>query len=230
MADVRRGMDATLGSLMPQDLAAERGAVLHRALRELPVGLLKPLLAGIRRHADSLVPGSLQRGNGGCAVAMMLRELEADVPRRRRRRSMTIWDERPKLARRHPRLGHIEVIFDRTCLALLERHHFSEAEAGRIVGLWMAAETQAEIVLRHVEVRNSGEDASDPASGLDPALFADTVSRLRELRPWLSPDQAAQTVRAWVGFDEPMFVPREWEDEVELQRRRLAEVSEAVPG
>jgi hypothetical protein len=219
-----------LGSLIPPDVAAERGAVLHRALRELPVGLLEPLLRGIRRHADSLVPGSLHRGDGGCAVAMMLRELDSGVSRRRRRKNMTIWDERPKLARRHPRIAHIEVIFDRTCLALLERHDISEEEAGRVVGLWMAAETQAEINLRHLEVHASSDTTSDPGAGLDPAIFADTVARLRQLRPWLSEDQAARAVRAWVRSDEPMFVPREWEDEVELQRRRLAASPEVVPG
>jgi hypothetical protein len=215
---------------MPPEVAAERGAVLHRALRDLPLELLEPLLHGIRRHADSLLPGSLHRGDGGCAVAMMLRELDGHR-RRRRGGSNTIWDERPELARKHPRLGHIEVIFDRTCRALLdERHDLLEQEVGRVVGLWMAAETQAEINLRHVEGRALPDEGPDPTAGLDPAVVADTVARLRDSRPWLDEAQAARAVRAWVGSDQPVFVPPEWEDEVELQRRRLDGPSEAVPG
>ena len=224
---MRRGTDATLDSLMPPEVAAERGAVLHRALRDLPVELLEPLLRGIRRHADSLLPGSLHRGDGGCAVAMMLRELDGHR-RRWRRGTNTIWDERPELARKHPRLGHIEVIFDRTCRVLLERHDLPEEDVAQVVGLWMAGETQAEINLRHLEERASGEDGPDPSSGLDPALVADTVARLRKLRPWLSEEQATRAVKAWVGAEVPLFFPREWVDEVELQRRRLDEAPKAV--
>jgi hypothetical protein len=226
---VGRGTDATLGSFMPPEIAAERGAVLHRALRDLPLDLLHPLLRGIRRHADSLLPGSLHRGDGGCAVAMMLRELDGHR-RKRRRGSNTIWDERPGLARKYPRLGHIELIFDRTCRAVLERHDLPEQDVARVVGLWMAAETQAEINLRHVEGRALPDEGPDPTAGLDPAVVADTVARLRDLRPWLSEAQAARAVKAWVGSDQPIFVPREWQDEVELQRRRLDGPSEAVPG
>jgi hypothetical protein len=190
--------------------------------------LLEPLLRGIRRHADSLLPGSLHRGDGGCAVAMMLRELDGHR-RIRRRGTNTIWDERPELARRHPRLGHIEVMFDRTCRAVLERHDLPEQEVAQMVGLWMAAETQAEINLRHLEESASGEEVPDATAGLDPALVADTVARLRDLRPWLGEEQAARTVRGWVSSDQSMFVPPEWEDEVELQRRRLDGSSEAIP-
>jgi hypothetical protein len=190
--------------------------------------LLEPLLRGIRRHSDSLLPGSLHRGDGGCAVAMMLRELDGHRRRWRRRRTNTIWDERPELARKHPRLGHIELIFDRTCRVLLERHDLAEEDVARVVGLWMAAEVQAEINLRHLEAA-SGADGAHPGGDLDRALLADTVARLRDLRPWLSADEAARAVRAWVASEEPMFVPREWEDEVELQRRRLEASAEAVP-
>jgi hypothetical protein len=211
--------------LLPPDLARERGAVLHRALRELPVWLLEPLLVGTRRHADSLLPGSLygDDGSSGCAVGMMLNELpdRGRRPRRfRRRPAPTVLDEAPELARDHPRLAHIEFIFDRTCEQLSSRLDLDDCEAAGMVGLWMAAEVQAEINLRHVE------GAAPPRDGgveVDEALFADTVARLRDLRPWLSEDEAARAVQAWTGTRpaEPAFVPPEWVHEVESQRERV---------
>jgi hypothetical protein len=204
--------------------------VLHRALRALPIGLLQPLLRGVRRHADSLVPGSLYTGDGGCAVGMMLREL---APQRRRRRNRTIWDEWPELVQAHPRLAHIEVVFDRTCKALYARGELSEEQTARNVGLWMAAEIQAEINLRHLEDHLPEGRAAARAAPADPGLFSDTVARLRELRPWLTEEQAARAVEEWTAAPrlepEPLFVPREWEQEVELQRLRLAGPSEALP-
>jgi hypothetical protein len=210
-------------SPMPDDLARERGQVLHRALRELPVGLLAALLRGVRRHADMLVPGSLYSDEGACAVGLMLDELRG---RRRRRRfrwtSPTIHEEEPEIARDYPRLAHIEFIFDRTCKELQARLGLGPYAAGHTTGLWMAAEVQAEINLRHMEA--AAEDRPARAAQLDPALFADTVGRLRALRPWLSEEQAARVVEGFVGARraEPLFVPAEWESEVELQRRRLA--------
>src|SRR4051812_8402103 len=211
--------------LLPPDLARERGAVLHRALRGLPVWLLEPLLVGTRQHADALVPGSLygEDGVSGCAVGMMLNELSSSHSRRRRFRrkpSPTIHEEAPDLARNHPRLGHIEFIFDHPCQRLRERLPLSECEAAGIVGLWMAAEVQAEINLRHVE-----STPQPPGGGavVDQVLFADTVARLRDLRPWLSEQEAARAVAAWTGTRPaaPVFVPPEWVDEVESQRARL---------
>ena len=199
--------------------------MLHRALRELPVWLLEPLLVGTRRHADALAPGSLYGDDGvsGCAVGMMLNELSSAQPRRRRfrrRPSPTIHEESPELARSHPRLAHIEFIFDRSCQQLRERLDLGECEAAGMVGLWMAAEVQAEINLRHVE-----SAALPPGGGaeVDGALFADTVARLRDLRPWLSEEEAARAVAAWTGARpaDPVFVPPEWVDEVESQRERL---------
>src|SRR4051812_46407669 len=141
--------------LLPPDLARERGAVLHRALRELPVWLLEPLLVGTRRHADSLVPGSLygEDGVSGCAVGMMLNELPKSRRRGRfrRRPAPTVLDEAPELARDHPRLAHIEFIFDRSCEELCRHTDLDMCAAAGLVGLWMAAEVQAEINLRHVE-------------------------------------------------------------------------------
>src|SRR4051812_43900975 len=155
------------------DLARERGQVLNKALRELPLELLEALLRGVRRHADSLAPGALHNGGGGCAVGMMLHELRGTRPRRfhLRWRSPTIHEDAPELARRYPRLGHLELIFDRTCEAVAASRGVEPCDVARDVGLWMAAEVQAEIDSRH----------------------------------------------------SPLYVPAEWESEVELQRKRLAE-------
>jgi hypothetical protein len=210
--------------LLPADLARERGAVLHRALRDLPVWLLEPLLVGTRGHADSLVPGSLYGDDGvsGCAVGMMLKELPGSRRRGRfrRRPAPTVLDEAPELAREHPRLAHIEFIFDRTCQELVGRLAIDECQAAGRVGLWMAAEVQAEINLRHVE---SAEPPRHNGAEVDEALFDETVARLRDLRPWLSEEEAARAVQAFTGARpaEELFVPSEWVHEVEYQRERV---------
>jgi hypothetical protein len=210
--------------LLPPDLARERGAVLHRALRELPVWLLEPLLVGTRRHADSLVPGSLYGDDGvsGCAVGMMLNELPGGRRRGRfrRRPAPTVLDEAPELAQHHPRLAHIEFIFDRTCEELCRQTDLDMCAAAGLVGLWMAAEVQAEINLRHVE---SASPPRHSGAEVDEELFADTVARLRDLRPWLSEEEAARAVQSFTGARpaEPVFVPPEWVHEVESQRDRL---------
>lgn len=148
---------------LPEELARERGALLHRALRDLPLSLLEAMLRGLRRHADALAPGGLYTddGSGGCAVGMMLREI-AEEPsadrrptgrwaRRFRFRSPTVREERPDLARANPRLWHLELMFDVTCNEMADRLGLVAPDVARSVGLWMAAETQAEISLRLIE-------------------------------------------------------------------------------
>jgi hypothetical protein len=134
-------------SPIPADLARERGQVLDKALRELPLELLEALLRGVRRHADSLAPGALHTGGGGCAVGMMLHELRGTRPRRFRLRwrSPTIHEDAPELARRYPRVAHLELIFDRTCEELAARRGVEPCDVARDVGLWMAAEVEGEI-------------------------------------------------------------------------------------
>ena len=211
-------------SPMPTDLARERGEVLHRALRSLPVELLEPLLRGIRKHADSLVPGALYSRKGGCAVGMMLHELRGGRLRRFRRGSPTIHEEAPEIATKHPRLAHLEFIFDRTCEELAERLGVSVCEAAPTVGLWMAGEVAAEINLRHMEALAENGPPTDSIV-IDEERFAEAVSRIRELRPWLSEKQAETMVEAFMGARrvENLAVPPEWEAEVELQRERVAE-------
>lgn len=231
---------------LPPSLARERSALLHRALRELPVVLLEPMVAGLRRHADTLVAGSLYSDDGGgCAVGMMLREISerpepaAEAPRRAlgrlwparlRFQSPTVREARPDLAKANPRLAHLELFFDVTCEAMVDRLGLASCEAARSVGLWMAAETQAEINLRHVELAVEDAEASPalPALALDGRLFHDTVGRLLQLRPWLTEGQAGRLLEGWVGARrveiDPLFVPDDWASEVELQQERLEAV------
>ena len=204
--------------------------MLHRALRTLPVALLEPLLRGLRRHADALVPGHLVTGDGGCAVGMMLRELEP--PRRSRYRQASIHESRPELAAAYPRLHHIEIVFDVTCRRLREEAVMDTDDVPRAVGLWMAAETQSEINMRHLE--DEAEGAAGPplpprSVPLDAELFEATVDRLMQLRPGLSRVQATTAVESLIGArrlePDPLFMPSAWERELELQRQRLAATS-----
>lgn len=233
-----RGSRRELASLIPSDLARERGEVLHRALRDLPLALLEALVRGLRRHSDSLVTGRLydDSGAGGCAVGVMLRELSGKdcEPRlwRRRRSPETIYEEQPEMARVYPRLAHIEFIFDKTCQALRDaRPELSERESARKVGLWMAAEAQAEINLRHLEAGVEGGLEGTARAPHREALFGSTVARVRELRPWLSQTEAVKAVAAWIGTPEedraPLFVPDEWVEEVRLQRERVTDDASA---
>jgi hypothetical protein len=235
---VGRGSRRELASLIPSDLARERGAVLHRALRDLPLALLEALVRGLRRHSDSLVTGRLydERGAGGCAVGVMLRELSGKDCRpplwRRRRSPETIYEEHPEMARVYPRLAHIELIFDKTCQALRDaRPELSERESARKVGLWMAAEAQAEINLRHLEAGADTTPEGMPRAADREELFGSTVSRVRELRPWLSQDEAIRAVAAWIATPEeehaPLFVPDEWVEEVRLQGERVTDDASA---
>jgi hypothetical protein len=223
-------------SLLPPELATERGAVLNRALRGLPIPLLELLLRGLRRQANALTIGQLftRDGSRGCAVGVLLDELAQQTPKakkvarrlkRRRRAARTIHDEWPEFAVTYPRVAHIEFIYDNTCEALCDRYpELSEHEACRRVGIWMAAETQAEVNLRHLETADSRQPRL-PVAPADAPLFESTVARLRELRPWLSEDQGARLVEAWTGTrrldPDPVFVPREWIEELELQRGEL---------
>jgi hypothetical protein len=213
-------------------VALDRRPVLQRALRGLPLSVLEPLLRGLRGHADRLVAGHIQPvGDGACAVGMMLREMgaEPDPPRtqrelRRRRREVSIWNLKPSLARAHPRLHHVEIVFDSTCQRMAERGEVAPREIPRAVGLWMAAETHAEINVRHLEGIGAADRPARTAR-VDERLFDSTVTRLRELRPGLSRDEAEASVEAAIGArradPDPLFVPGGWEREVAFQRDRL---------
>ena len=222
---------------LPTEIVGDRGVVLHRALRGLPLTLLEPLLRGLRRHADSLVPGQLVAGNGGCALGVMLRELSADrswqasgaLPPRRRRRGASahdpsIYETWPQLSKAYPRLPHVEIIFDATCEELAQRTDLPQEDVPRVVGLWMAAETQSEINMRHME--ETAASVPSRSVAVDDRLFAATVDRLVELRPGLSRAEATELVEGLIGArrleSDPLFVPADWEHELELQEARLA--------
>jgi hypothetical protein len=170
--------------------------VLHRALRGLPQELLEPLVDGLRRYAGSLAPGALESGEGGgCAIGMMLRELvpEDDHRARWHRKRPSVYHRAPELAKRYPRLLHLESFFDTTCERLARSGEMPAEEVPTLVGLWMASETEAEINLRHLEAHEPTEPAAAP--GAAGPLFDDTVNRLMELRPELSRSQAEAAVR-----------------------------------
>jgi len=101
----------------------------------------------------------------------------------------------------------------------------------RAVGLWMAAETQSEINMRHLETGAEGDAPPLPPRSvpLDAELFEATVERLRQLRPGLSRAQATTAVESLIGArrlePDPLFMPSAWENELELQRQRLAATS-----
>ena len=193
-------------TVVPIEVGKDRAAVLHRALRNLPVELLEPLLDGLRQYADSLAPGSVDDGHGGgCAIGMMLREISDDPrlaalcdppPRRvsRLMRGPSVYHRWPALAKAQPRLLHIESLFDSTCAALRAEGELPDDEVPRAVGLWMAGETEAEINLRHLEAHAASESPLD-GPGVEGPLFEQTVDRMMELRPSLARAQAEAAVR-----------------------------------
>ena len=147
-------------------------------------------------------------------------------------RQPSIYDSWPALAARYPRLHHVEIVFDVTCERLRREGVMDTGDVPRAVGLWMAAETQSEINMRHLE------DAAEAAAGpplparsvpLDADLFEATVERLMQLRPGMSTAQATTAVESLIGArrleSDPLFMPSAWERELELQRQRLAATS-----
>src|SRR3954471_18222441 len=104
------------------ETVAERTPTLRRTLRGLPDTMLAALVRALENHVHELVPGRLfrDRSGGGCAVGLMLRELDPEryesgsalrfwLRDRWRRRAHSY----PELAG-NPRLRHLEWIFDRS--------------------------------------------------------------------------------------------------------------------
>lgn len=126
-----------------------------RALQHLPDQLLWAMVRGLRAHADDLAPGVLFRnpGFGGCAVGITLRELAPEAFDfgwlrfwlwQRWRRGV----ERD-VARRFPRLNHLQWHFDAAVGELKESGYPEPAKA---VGLWLAASADAELRSRRSPV------------------------------------------------------------------------------
>src|SRR5436190_23852850 len=112
IAPPETGWEAVLG----------RTPTLRRTLRGLPDTMLRALVQALENHLHALVPGRLFRdpAGGGCAVGLMLRELDPERYETRSRVRFWLrdrWRRRaqsyPELAR-NPRLRHLEWIFDRS--------------------------------------------------------------------------------------------------------------------
>lgn len=123
-------------------MLVERRQMLRRTLRGLSDLQLEALATGLERHEEQLVAGRLFKstGGGGCAVGVMLRELDA-VPSRgaaafwlrdRWRRSVTSYGEMA----RQPRLRHLEWGFD-AAVELLRGAGVKREEAVAAVGRWL---------------------------------------------------------------------------------------------
>jgi hypothetical protein len=133
-------------------MLVERRQMLRRTLRGLSAPQLEALASGLERHRGRLVAGRLfKSGGGGCAVGVMLRELDAVPARRgagfwlrdRWRRSATSY---PAI-RREPRLRHLEWGFD----AVVERLQTAGAtrdEAVAAAGKWLLQLARQELAWR----------------------------------------------------------------------------------
>ena len=117
-----------------QALAEDRQRVLRRTVRALPQPMLVALQRGLERYGDQLVGGRLfkSRQAGGCAVGVMLLELDPELTRRGRLRFWLRdrWRRASGSYRpvaKNPRLKHLEWIFDSLADDL------GAVEAGRVV-------------------------------------------------------------------------------------------------
>ncbi len=167
----------------PGDLVgSEREAVLRRTLRALPDEMLEALARGLERHADRLVGGRLYAGaaGGGCAVGVMLRELEPDAYSRRLRfwlrhgwRRRVSWYRRRLPQQR--RLRHLEWLFDRAVEEARGRLPRSDrGQAAALVGRWIRFEALAE--LRWRGVRRGFEAPEQAAPQPAPAQAEEGIS------------------------------------------------------
>ena len=81
-------MDARATQAEEQLRISDRQQALRRTIRALPQPMLDALWRGLDRHGDQLVAGRLfkSRTEGGCAVGVMLLELDPELGRRGRLR------------------------------------------------------------------------------------------------------------------------------------------------
>jgi len=136
----------------PRGVSRAVASATERALKHLPDELLQAMVRGLRAHADDLAPGVLFRGksSGGCAVGITLRELAPDAfdfgwlhfwLRQRWHRGI----ERD-VARRFPRLNHLQRYFDEAVAQVKEAG--GDPQPAKAVGLWFAATAEAELRAR----------------------------------------------------------------------------------
>jgi hypothetical protein len=165
----RETQDATAAVKPPvSEALAERTPTLRRTLRGLSDSMLAALVRALEKHLHQLVPGRLfrDRDGGGCAVGLMLREL--DPGRYESRSTLRFWlrdrwrrraRSYPELAR-NPRLRHLEWIFDRSVKELEAARSDSRAGAASAVGGWILSEVRLELDWRRAT-------AAFELSGLD---------------------------------------------------------------
>jgi hypothetical protein len=161
-------------------VSTELGNAAAWALQHLPDQLLEAMVRGLRAHAGDLAPGVLFRGNasGGCAVGITLRELAPDAFTFGRLR-FWLWQRWRRgverdVARRYPRLEHLQWHFD-AAVAALERA-LTVRQPAKTAGLWLAASAEAELRARRGGV-------SEPAPHRRAAHLTDRPTRRREHEP-----------------------------------------------
>jgi hypothetical protein len=148
-----------------------------RALQHLPEEMLFAMVRGLRTYADDLAPGVLFRkhSSGGCAVGITLRELAPEAFDFGRLR-FWLWHRWRRgverdVARRFPRLKHLQWYFDEAVSELKEAGY---PQPAKVVGLWLAASAEAELGSRRSAVaetrrlpprgaRRGGRGAGGPA-------------------------------------------------------------------
>ncbi len=154
----------------------ERQQVLRRTLRGMPDAMVEALSLGLRRNANRLIKGRLFRApsGGGCAVGVMLRELEPSSYRQRGLRFMLRHGWRRHAASyggelaRNPRLAHLEWSFDAAVDVLRELEpHRSAADAACAVGAWLRSAADEELAWRRLrdQAAMDGSAAMAPACG-----------------------------------------------------------------
>jgi hypothetical protein len=130
-------------------MLVERRQMLRRTLRGLSAPQLEALASGLERYRGRLLAGRLFKsgGGGGCAVGVMLRELDAVPARRgarfwlrdRWRRSVISY---PAI-RRQPRLRHLEWGFD-AAAQRLRAAGVARSAAVAVAGEWLRELTKQE--------------------------------------------------------------------------------------
>ena len=137
----------------------ERTPILRRTLRSLPDSMLAALVRSLEKHRHELMPSRLFRDpeGGGCAVGMMLREL--DPERYESRSPLRFWlrDRWRRRARSYPelasnpRLRHLEWLFDSSVRDVLGARGPEQRRASTAVGGWILREARAELKWRHAK-------------------------------------------------------------------------------
>lgn len=143
----------------PQDSTwREREAVLWRTLKGLPEHLLGALVDGLEHERSRLVDGRLylSSAGGGCAVGVLLREVDPSAFETGRvrfwlrhgwRRTSASY---PGVAKRQPRLRHLEWLFDEGVRATrVAEPALSRQAAADRVGGWIASRARAELGYRN---------------------------------------------------------------------------------